>query len=169
MSSIHLDSIEHEREGPGSKAHPYKEFDSRFGSFGCSNKQHLGMPERDMLKPQDGRQSPSYEQVLPAQRSSSPAALSPAPTSHKDQRPSKQKRLHFKQAAEQMIKEIKKDPLSFNMEDVEGKLPMGVANNSKAKEKFLGRIQIAHAKAIAAQQRKACARHEGVFGRVISL
>jgi len=55
------------------------------------------------------------------------------------------------------------------VEEVEGKLPTGVANNLKAKDKFMSRIQSAYAKAIKAQQIRACKQNEVLLGRVISL
>jgi len=171
INCVHLDNIALERKMFGSNSNPCRDLARRSGGFGGSSEQNPRVHGSDLygvlLKSEGGHQSPPYG----AQCSSLPAALMLAPTSssQKNQRPSKQKRLHFKQAAEQMIKEIKRNPLNFNMEEVEAKLPIGVANNLKAKEKFMDRIRTAHTKAIAAQQRKAYARSEIVLGRIISL
>jgi len=99
-----------------------------------------------------------HRRIQPAllQHPSTSALLEHAPgsDSSKSQRPSKQKRLTFKHAAEKVMAEIKRNPYMFNMEDLEGQLPPGLTKNIKAKEKFMARIQHTHAKALQRQQRQ---------------
>jgi len=167
LKGLCLQGMRQQFTKPGQKICVSPDPDSRSGQFRGNIQQRL--VERKVhndcgpLRSPGGDQSLYYEQAV--------LAWSAAPTGkpNKCQRPSKQRRLHFKQVADKMIKEIRKDPHSFNMEDVEGNLPAGVANNLKAKDKFMNRIQTAYAKAMLAQHKKDCKQNEILLGRIISL